>query len=71
MVLRSLHRLFPLAQRFLRVDSYKEISMCFVDSKVVSIAPSSFPGLPILLRRQHRAELRSCRLSDPSSRVGR
>jgi hypothetical protein len=36
-----------------------------------TIALSSFPGLPILLRRQHKAELRSYRLFDPSSRVGR
>ena len=35
-----------------------------------TIALSSFPGLPIFLRRQHKAELRSYRLSDPSSRVG-
>ena len=36
-----------------------------------TIALSSFPGLPIFLRRQPKAELRSYRLFDPSSRVGR
>jgi len=45
--------------------------MVFVDSRVVSIAPSSFPGLPSLLRHWRWPDFVTFRLSVPStSRVG-
>ena len=51
MVLRSLHRLSPQALRFLSVDLQERLLL--VDSRGgLPIALSSFPGLPICLRRQ-------------------
>ena len=52
MVLRSLHRLTPLAQRFLCIEIQQENFFVMRDSRGgSSIAPSSFPGLPIFLPR--------------------
>jgi len=70
LVLCSLHRLTPQALRFLRVEYQTEFFFVLILG-MFTIALSSFPGLPILLRRQHKAELRSYRLFDLSSRVGR
>jgi hypothetical protein len=69
LVLCSLHRLTPQEQRFY-VSNTNGILRSLILG-MFTIALSSFPGLPILLRRQHKAELRSYRLFDPSSRVGR
>src|SRR4028118_1007160 len=70
LVLCSLHRLTPQALRFLRIEYQTEFFFVLILG-MFTIAPSSFPGLPILLRRQHKAELRSYRLFAPSSRGGR
>ena len=49
----TLHRLTPLAQRFLWVEYQKRNSylLCLI-LRMFTIALSSFPGLPIYLRRQ-------------------
>jgi hypothetical protein len=52
MVLRSLHRLSPLAQRFYTSKSRTEFLCCLlIPGIALPIAPSSFPGLPIFLPR--------------------
>ncbi len=52
MVLCSLHRLFPQALRFLCVEIQTEFLFVIqLIQGMFSIAPSSFPGLPIFLPR--------------------
>jgi hypothetical protein len=52
MVLWSLHRLPPLAQRFYVLNTQKELFSIVLILGMFTIALSSFPGLPICLRRQ-------------------
>jgi hypothetical protein len=52
MVLGSLHRLTPLAQRFYMFNTQKEFFSVVLILGMFTIALSSFPGLPICLRRQ-------------------
>jgi hypothetical protein len=52
MVLCSLHRLTPLAQRFYVSNTKKEFLCVVLILGMFTIALSSFPGLPIFLRRQ-------------------
>ncbi len=71
MVLCSLHRLSPLAQRFLCVEFNEGILMFCLDSRVgSSIALSSFPGLPIFLPRCEVSQTLVLGFMSPSSRVG-
>ena len=51
MVLRSLHRLSPQALRFLCVEFGLNSRLCLLIQGMFTIAPSSFPGLPIFLPR--------------------
>ncbi|BAY60225.1 hypothetical protein NIES22_24810 [Calothrix brevissima NIES-22] len=52
MVLCSLHRLTPLVQRFYVSNTQKEFLSVVLILGMFAIALSSFPGLPICLRRQ-------------------
>ncbi len=70
MVLCSLHRLSPQALRFLCVEIQKNFFCIWLIQGMLTIALSSFPGLPIFLPRCEASQTLVLGFMSPSSRVG-